>query len=329
MPATGETLLHRLDCLASGPSLAGGHGQAFLDVEEPIALTPFSWVEAILRSDEDSASPAYAKALGDCRDLAWSADGAYLAAVGKSSNAITLFEASTAGALFVASSIGGASEPRLIAPSRPVLLAGWWNLRHFGPDGSCVHPRRLCRKSCFPLRCKRSHTRRGCRSGFGGRGQPGIYRCPRCRRYCPPKARAAGRIGRSAGRGDQGFGHIGRVLPNLPASPSIRQPPSSSWEPKVTTRSTSSPVPHRAETSPYLRASTRALFPPMAPYPTPAPSHFRPTVRVSSSYRITAKPFSASIKTRVRAASALGRELKTALTGLGRFCLAQAYRPQP
>ena len=64
------------------------------------------------------------RALGDCRDLAWSPDGSYLAAVGKSSNFLSLFEAAAPGAVFADCGLGGAAEPRLVSPSALRFLPG-------------------------------------------------------------------------------------------------------------------------------------------------------------------------------------------------------------
>ena len=57
------------------------------------------------------------RGLGDCRDLAWSPDGAFLGAAGKGSNFLSLFEAPAPGAVFAAGGLGGAAEPRLLSPS--------------------------------------------------------------------------------------------------------------------------------------------------------------------------------------------------------------------
>ncbi len=115
-----------VDCL--GPGLPGNRGRALLDVGEAAVLGPLAWIESIVRDDEAAASPSYAKGLGDCRAVAWSGDGTLLAAAGRGSNSISLLEAARAGSSFVASSLGGTGEPRLLAPSN---LAGL-------PDGSLL-----------------------------------------------------------------------------------------------------------------------------------------------------------------------------------------------
>ena len=61
---------------------------------------------------------------GDCRDLAWSADGTLLAAAGKETNALSLLEAPRPGAVFPRSCLGTATAPSLISPSILRYLAG-------------------------------------------------------------------------------------------------------------------------------------------------------------------------------------------------------------
>jgi DNA-binding beta-propeller fold protein YncE len=126
LPVFTEAGQRHVDCLATG--LPGNHGRTLVDVGESMALGPLSWVETLVRDDEAASSAAYAKGLGDCRGLAWSADGSYMAIAGKDTDAISLIETGSAGASFVVSSIGGSSEPRLAAPSSLKFL----------PDGSIL-----------------------------------------------------------------------------------------------------------------------------------------------------------------------------------------------
>jgi WD40 repeat protein len=112
-----------IDCLCTaGGSARDARARAIASCG--YSLAPLSWAETVARNDAPLDSAAYAKGLGDCRDLAWSPDGLFLAAAGRESNAITLFEAGEPGAVFALSSLGGAGEPRLLAPSRLAFATG-------------------------------------------------------------------------------------------------------------------------------------------------------------------------------------------------------------
>lgn len=81
-------------------------------------LGALDWAETLLRSEQDAAAQALERGLSDCRDLAWSPSGKLLAAAGKGSSCVSLFEAAEAGALFPLAVAGGTAEPGLAAPSR-------------------------------------------------------------------------------------------------------------------------------------------------------------------------------------------------------------------
>jgi hypothetical protein len=110
----------RIDCVrTSGDGIAPPRSGTARVLERPRqALGALDWAETLLRSEQDSAAQALERGLSDCRDLAWSPSGKLLAAAGKSSSCVSLFEGAQAGALFPLAVAGGAEEPGLVAPSR-------------------------------------------------------------------------------------------------------------------------------------------------------------------------------------------------------------------
>ncbi len=115
LPAAAARL--RIDCLDHSP-VGGRDARATVIASQAWAVGPLGWVETLARDDQPMSSPSYARGLGDCRDLAWSPGGSLLAAAGRESNAITLFEMEKPGSTFVLSSLTGASQPGFLAPSR-------------------------------------------------------------------------------------------------------------------------------------------------------------------------------------------------------------------
>ncbi len=115
----------RVDSLAVDTWGVPHSATASVLIETGRSLAGFSWASTILRDDAESGSPEYARFLGDCRDLAYSPDGLCLGAAGKSANCVGFLSGSQPGELFVAGSLGGAGEARLVAPS---------SLRSLGQD---------------------------------------------------------------------------------------------------------------------------------------------------------------------------------------------------
>lgn len=105
-----------LDCVAQAESIPRS-GRASFIIEESRSLGSLSWASSLVRNDEETGSSSYIKALGDCRDLAWSEDGKYLALAGKSSNAISILEFGGPGSIFLAANLGGSGEPGLLTPN--------------------------------------------------------------------------------------------------------------------------------------------------------------------------------------------------------------------
>jgi len=81
-------------------------------------LAGLRWIELLIRSEQDSSSQVLARGLSDCRDLAWSPSGRFLAAASRDSNTVSLFDAADVGAIFPLAFAGGAAEPALAAPTR-------------------------------------------------------------------------------------------------------------------------------------------------------------------------------------------------------------------
>jgi hypothetical protein len=110
----------RVDCVYADPngSSPPRSGSARLVSRERQELGSLKWSEVHIRSEQDEASQALARGLSDCRDLAWSPSGSLVAAAGRSSNCVSVFEAAEAGSLFPLAAVGGSEEPGLAAPSR-------------------------------------------------------------------------------------------------------------------------------------------------------------------------------------------------------------------
>ncbi len=113
---TGAARSQRIDCVQGLSSLPRS-GSATAKVYEAQALGPLVWGEIVSKATGSAAAQEAMRGLGDCRDLAWSPDGAFLGAAGKGSNFLSLFEAPAPGAVFAAGGLGGAAEPRLLSPS--------------------------------------------------------------------------------------------------------------------------------------------------------------------------------------------------------------------
>jgi hypothetical protein len=120
---SGGPRLQRIDCVLGGSSLPRS-GSAEACISESQALGPLVWGELVDKDEGSGAAQTAMRALGDCRDLAWSADGSLLAAAGKASNALSLFEEPLPGAVFARCSLGGAAAPSLVSPSIVRFLPG-------------------------------------------------------------------------------------------------------------------------------------------------------------------------------------------------------------
>jgi hypothetical protein len=118
VPSAASSL--RVDCVrASADGLSPPlSGSARLFKRDAQGLGRIAWTELLRRSEQDAAAQALARGLSDCKDLAWSPSGNLLAAAGRNSDGVSLFDAAEAGALFPLASAGGPSEPLLAAPSR-------------------------------------------------------------------------------------------------------------------------------------------------------------------------------------------------------------------
>jgi 6-phosphogluconolactonase (cycloisomerase 2 family) len=106
----------RIDCVQGCSSLPRS-GSAEARIDESQVLGPLCWGELIDKAEGSAAAGAAMRGFGDCRDIAWSADGSRLAAAGKTSNALSLLEAPAPGAVFALSCLGGPPEPLLVEPS--------------------------------------------------------------------------------------------------------------------------------------------------------------------------------------------------------------------
>lgn len=118
----GASGVRRIDCVQGGALPRSGTAQARLS--EAQSLGPLNWGEIVDKAAGSARAQAALRGLGDCRDLAWSPDGAFLAAVGKSANCLSVLEVSAPGAVFASCSLGGAAEPRLVSPSVVRFLPG-------------------------------------------------------------------------------------------------------------------------------------------------------------------------------------------------------------
>lgn|GEM_PF-3167990 len=131
---TGSRLLYttegsassvRIDCVLADDegSAPPRSGSARIIFREAQALDALEWSEILRRSEQDEASQAASLGLSDCRDLCWSPSGGLLAAAGRDSGSVSLFDAAAAGALFPIASIDASDAPDLVAPSRLRFVA--------------------------------------------------------------------------------------------------------------------------------------------------------------------------------------------------------------
>ena len=108
--------VRRVDCVLGGSSLPrSGSAEARMCAGQ--GLGRVTWGELVCKAEGSAASQAAKRALGDCRDLAWSADGSFLAAVGKETNALSVLEAPAPGTVFALASLGGTAAPGFVSPS--------------------------------------------------------------------------------------------------------------------------------------------------------------------------------------------------------------------
>ncbi len=80
----GAAGLRRIDCVQGQALPRSGSAQARLG--EAQGLGPLAWGEFVDKAAGSAWAQAALRGLGDCRDLAWSPDGAFLATAGKSAN---------------------------------------------------------------------------------------------------------------------------------------------------------------------------------------------------------------------------------------------------
>jgi hypothetical protein len=106
----------RLDCLALGAA-GPRSGSARVYYEDAQALGPVVWGERLEKATGSAAATSALRALGDCRDLAWSPDSSLIAVAGKGSGGIGFFEAAAPGATFDLGFLGASAQPGLAAPS--------------------------------------------------------------------------------------------------------------------------------------------------------------------------------------------------------------------
>jgi len=117
----------RLDCIESQASqgaalLGASSGQATILAEKGFSLANLSWVETIAKEDAATTSPAYARALGGLRDIAFSPDGLHSAIAGKEANAISVFACPGGAATYLESSLGGGVNSQIKSPERLAFL---------------------------------------------------------------------------------------------------------------------------------------------------------------------------------------------------------------
>jgi DNA-binding beta-propeller fold protein YncE len=115
--------VQRIDCVLGGSSLPRS-GSAEAHICESQVLGPLVWGELVDKDEGSNAAQTAMRALGDCRDLAWSPDGTLFAVAGKASNGLSLFETPAPGAIFARSFLGGAAAPSLASPSILRILPG-------------------------------------------------------------------------------------------------------------------------------------------------------------------------------------------------------------
>ena len=113
----GEAYLKaRVDRIAKGSEIAYGSASALLRVGEAYAAGPLVWAESLER--DESGMIDGLKALGDCRDLAFSASGDCIALVGKDSGALSFLRFEGAGSVFAEPFLSAADRPELLNPTR-------------------------------------------------------------------------------------------------------------------------------------------------------------------------------------------------------------------
>jgi hypothetical protein len=116
LPPGGSPRGTRIDCVFPGASLArSGSAEAWVYPNQE--LGPLSWGEVLNKSEGSASAQAAMKALGDCRDIAWTEDGSRLCLAGKEANALSLFEAGLPGSTFPLACLDTTEAPALSAPS--------------------------------------------------------------------------------------------------------------------------------------------------------------------------------------------------------------------
>ena len=113
----------RIDCILTQVTLPRS-GTAAALVYPAQSLGPLVWGELLTKAEGSAAAQAAMKGLGDCRDLAWSADSSRIAAAGKESNALSLIECPGPGSAFALSCLDAKTESGLLSPSILRLLPG-------------------------------------------------------------------------------------------------------------------------------------------------------------------------------------------------------------
>ncbi len=121
-----ESGSRRLDWLGSTGGIADRSASARLIVGEGAALGDLRWAETLAR--EGLPADGAARSLDDCRDLAFSADGHTLLAIGRTQAALGFFRYGGAGNVAPLCGLTGEDDVRLGVPSRGLFLpdgAGW------------------------------------------------------------------------------------------------------------------------------------------------------------------------------------------------------------
>ncbi len=124
--SAAESGSRRLDWLGSTGGLADRSATARLIVGEGATLGDLRWAETL--SDEGLPAGRAAQALDDCRDLAFSAAGDVLLAIGRAQAAVGFFRYGGAGDVAPLCGLSALDDARLGAPFRGVSLqdgAGW------------------------------------------------------------------------------------------------------------------------------------------------------------------------------------------------------------
>lgn len=112
----GTSPKRRLDCVDRGMGPVPKSGSAMIRLSAGPSVGRLSWAASLAKADEKADSADYIRALGDCRDLDWSADSRELVVAGRNSNSLAFIEASSPGAAFLRSSISGTSGSPLASP---------------------------------------------------------------------------------------------------------------------------------------------------------------------------------------------------------------------